>query len=93
MSDLSKIKNEFASFLEGVISKVPAQAQPEVQAAAASVSSVISDTEAALISTAESAAAPAISSIISKDVPVEFQPLASLALQLGIQALTAKAGL
>jgi hypothetical protein len=93
MSDLSNIKNEFLSFLTGVLAQVPAEAQPAVQAAASSVTTAISTTESALVSTAEAAAPTVLSSVISKDVPTEFQPLASLALQLGIAALTAKAGL
>jgi hypothetical protein len=93
MSDLSTIKNEFLSFFDHVLAQTPAEAQPAIQAAASSVTTAIATTESALVSTAEAAAAPALSSVISKDVPTAFQPLASLALQLGIAALTAKAGL
>ena len=98
MSDVSKIKNEFLSFLEKAMGYVPPEAQPAVSAAAADVHSAISEAESAATTTAETAglalltnAAPTLESAVTAAVPAEFKPLASLALQLGVAELTARA--
>ena len=93
MSDLSKIKNEFESFMARMLGQVPPEAQPAVTAAAADVHSAISEAESAATSTAGqllTVEAPTLESAITAAVPLEFKPLAGLVLQLGVAELTAR---
>ena len=94
MSDLSKIKNEVESFFSHFFTQLPPEAQPAAQAAASSVHDAISDAESAAVNTAETvavSAVPTLESAISKVVPAEFAPLASLVMQLGVAELTSRA--
>lgn len=92
MSKLSQVVNSVESTFAHFMQYIPAEAQPEAQAAVAATKQTITDTEASLVSTVETAAAPTLASLISKDVPSELQPVALLALQLGFSALAAKVG-